>query len=191
MRVDDMAGIICQALGCGVRRSKRQAMRWRRRAVEGGDSNACLTLASGMYGDHPYAREVGQAVDAAGVAAELADEGAAEVLYRHDVPADILIGVVQWLLKGGAAGIYEGDDGRVYDPAQALAGLRNTALEGGNFCLNEACEFEGQLKDFKVCPQCKTARYCGEACQTHDWTSGGHKETCGAFHSKLLGTRLS
>jgi hypothetical protein len=31
----------------------------------------------------------------------------------------------------------------------------------------------GHLKDFKVCPQCKTARYCGAACQKEDWTAVG------------------
>jgi hypothetical protein len=39
----------------------------------------------------------------------------------------------------------------------------------------------GHLKDFKVCPQCKGARYCGDACQKQDWTVGRHKETCGTF----------
>ena len=37
----------------------------------------------------------------------------------------------------------------------------------------------GLLKEFKVCPQCKTARYCGESCQKQDWNAGGHKTTCG------------
>jgi len=37
----------------------------------------------------------------------------------------------------------------------------------------------GLLKEFKVCPQCKTARYCCDACQKQDWTTGGHKATCG------------
>jgi hypothetical protein len=32
-----------------------------------------------------------------------------------------------------------------------------------------------------VCPQCKTARYCGDACQEKDWTTGGHKNKCGTF----------
>jgi hypothetical protein len=42
----------------------------------------------------------------------------------------------------------------------------------------------GHLKEFKVCPQCKTARYCGDACQKLDWHSGGHKATCGTFICK-------
>ena len=49
-----------------------------------------------------------------------------------------------------------------------------TPLDGG-------CEVVGHLKDFKVCPQCKTARYCGDACQKQDWTTGGHKKTCGTY----------
>jgi len=43
----------------------------------------------------------------------------------------------------------------------------------------------GQLKDFKVCPQCKTARYCGVACQKEAWTTGEHKRTCGTFEADV------
>ena len=43
-------------------------MQWRRKAAENGDSNACLLLADRMYGDMPYAREVGHVGKAAGVA---------------------------------------------------------------------------------------------------------------------------
>jgi len=60
-----------------------------------------------------------------------------------------------------------------------------TAAENGNAvaCSNcEGCEVVGQLKDFKFCPQCKAARYCGAACQKQDWTTGGHKDKCGTFH---------
>ena len=46
-------------------------------------------------------------------------------------------------------------------------------LEGFPYCYNEGCDVLGQLKDVKVCPQCKIARYCGEACQQRDWTTGG------------------
>jgi len=59
--------------------------------------------------------------------------------------------------------------------------FRSFALEGAKYCCNDGCEVVGQLKDFKVCPQCKTARYCGDACQKEDWTTGGHKATCGTF----------
>ena len=53
------------------------------------------------------------------------------------------------------------------------------ALQGAKHCFNDGCEVVGHLKEFKVCPQCKTARYCGAACQKEDWTTGGHKEKCG------------
>jgi hypothetical protein len=43
------------------------------------------------------------------------------------------------------------------------------------------CEVVGHLKEFKVCPRCKTARYCGDACQKQDWNAGGHKDKCGTF----------
>jgi hypothetical protein len=33
-----------------------------------------------------------------------------------------------------------------------------TALKGAPYCVNEGCTVVGHLKDFKVCPQCKTAR---------------------------------
>jgi len=59
--------------------------------------------------------------------------------------------------------------------------LRRFALDGIPLCYNEGCEVVGQPKDFKVCPQCKTARYCGAACQKQDWTTGGHKARCGTF----------
>jgi len=91
----------------------------------------------------------------------------AGVTEGHDVPPDVLTGVLQ---KGQN------------NPVEDLAELRSTlALEGGKFCRNETCEVVGHLKDFKVCPQCKTARYCGEACQKQDWTAGGHKGTCGTY----------
>jgi len=57
--------------------------------------------------------------------------------------------------------------------------FRLVALRGGMYCRNEGCEVKGPLKDFRVCPQCKNARYCGDACQKQDWTTGGHKATCG------------
>jgi hypothetical protein len=94
----------------------------------------------------------------------------AGVMEGHDVPPDVLIGVLHWLGKGG------------YNLAITLSGIRRDALEGSNYCHNEGCEVVGPLKDFKVCPTCKTARYCGEACQKQDWNAGGHKEACGTFH---------
>ena len=155
------ASIICQALGRGVARSKRQAMRWARKAAENGDANACAALAVRMYGDEPYAREVGRVGEAAGVATS------AGVMQGHDVPPDVLTGVGHWLPKGGC------------NLSNELDGFRSMALEGAQYCFNDGCEVAGHLKDFKVCPQCKTSRYCGEACQKEDWTTGGHKESCG------------
>jgi hypothetical protein len=135
-------------------------MQWRRKAAENGSAAACLQLANFMYGDHPYAREIGHVGEAARVAT------LAGLMEGHDVPLDVLTGVVHWLRKGG------------HDAAW-LEGFRKKSLEGAKYCLNEGCEVVGLLKDFKVCPQCKEARYCGAACQKQDWTTGGHKETCG------------
>jgi hypothetical protein len=111
-----------------------------------------------MYGDEPYAREVGNVGDAAGVATSVG------IVEGHDIPQDVLAGMVYWLQKGGYSAVDE---------------IRSEALEGGAYCCNGGCEVEGLLKDFKVCPQCKTARYCSAACQKEDWNAGGHKEKCG------------
>ena len=155
-----MVGIICEALGRGVKRSKRQSMRWIRKAAENGHDLACFQLAMSMYEDHPYAREVGRVGEAAGAATS------AGVMEGHDVPSDALIDVVHWLERGK------------HNALDALDELRTVALEGHNYCCNDGCKVVGHLKEFKVCPQCKTARYCGEACQKQAWNAGGHKETC-------------
>jgi len=134
-----------------------------RKAAENGNSNACSTLAARMYGDEPYAREAGHVGEAAGVATS------AGVAEGHDVPPDVLTGVLHWLRIGG------------HDPVAELHVYRRVSSEGYKFCYNEGCEVVGHLNDFKVCPQCKTARYCGDACQKQDWTTGGHKDKCGKF----------
>jgi TPR repeat protein len=157
-----MASNICQALGRGVTRSKWRAMQWMRKAAENGHTEACWQVAARMYADLPYAREVGHLEEAAGVATSGA------VTEGHEVPPDVMTGVLHWLRKGG-------------HPINTLVGFRRQSLEGGKYCRNEGCEVVGQSKDFKVCPQCKTARYCGDACQKQDWTVGGHKDTCGTF----------
>jgi len=120
-----------------------------------------------MYGDQPYAREVGHVEEAAGVATSVG------VMEGHNIPPDVMTGVLHWVRKGCATG--------QHDPLALLDGIRSMALEGAKYCRNEGCEVVGHLKEFKVCPQCKTARYCGDACQKQDWTSGGHKEKCGTF----------
>jgi hypothetical protein len=137
-----------------------------RKAAENGFDRACGNLANGIYGDHPYAREVGHVVEAAGLATS------AGVMEGHDMPPDVLNDAMYWLRKGGKGG---------FDPIDTLDALRKRAAEGGEYCDNEGCEVVGHLKDFKVCPQCKHARYCGAACHKKDWTEGGHKQTCGTM----------
>jgi len=161
MASHDVTSNICRALGRGVTRSKRRAMQWRRKAAETGHVDACLQLAGRMYGDEPYAREVGHVGEAAGVAKP------AGVMEGHDVPPDVLTSAVHWLRKGR------------HDIVDELNEFRTEALDGGQYCNNDGCEIVGHLKDFKVCPQCKTTRYCGDACQKQDWTTGGHKASCG------------
>jgi TPR repeat protein len=157
-----VASITWQALGRGVARSKRRAQQWLRKSADGGYADACLSLARDMYADGPYAREIGLVEDAAGAA----NPG---LLEGHDVPPDVLRSVVHWLRKGG------------HPLADKLCRYRMEATVGGRHCFNEGCEVVGHAKDFKFCPQCKSARYCGDACQKHDWTIGGHKEKCGTF----------
>jgi len=154
-------------VGRGVTRSKQRAMQWMRKVAENGHIMACITLANHMYLDAPYAREVGYMGEAGRVATP------AGVAEGHDVPPDVLTGVLHWLQKGCATGQHTLPD--------ELDCIRRGALEGTNYCWNEGCEVVGLLKDFKVCPQCKYARYCGEACQKQDWTTGGHKGKCGKF----------
>jgi len=91
----DVTSNIGQALGRGVTRSKRRAMQWMRKAAENGHAQACLQLAGRMYGDEPYAREVGHVGEADVVATSA---GSTE---GHDVPSDVMTGVSHWLRKGG------------------------------------------------------------------------------------------
>ena len=158
-----LASNICQPLGRGVTRSKRRAIQWTRKGAENGHAEDCLRLATRMYLKQPYAREVGHVGEADGVAAP------AGVTEGHDVPPDVMTGVVHWIRKGG------------HDPVNVLEALRSLEVEGGTYCVNDGCEVVGPVKKFKVCPQCKDARYCGDVCQKQDWTTGGHKETCGTI----------
>jgi len=134
-----------------------------RKAADLGNADACTAVARDMYSDSPHAREVGHVEEAAGAATS------AGVMEGHDVPSDVLTGVVHWLRKGG------------HDPVDKLDMCRRVALEGSKYCYNAGCEVVGHLKDFKRCPQCKTVRYCGDACQKQDWNAGGHKSACGTF----------
>jgi len=65
-----------------------------RKAAENGHAGACLRIASFMYGDAPYAREVGRVEAVAGVAT------LSGVMERHDVPPDVLTSVVQVAERG-------------------------------------------------------------------------------------------
>jgi len=134
-----------------------------RQAAENGKADSCATLALNMYMDRPYAREVGH------VGESVVDATSVGVMVGHDLPPDVCTSMVHWLRKGGN------------DPVSALDLFRTSALEGAAYCRNEGFEVVGHLKDFKVCPQCKNARYCGDACQKEDWIAGGHKATCGTY----------
>jgi TPR repeat protein len=139
-------------------------MRWLRKAADGGYAAACRQLANAMYLDRPHAREVGHVEEAAGEATSVGVMGWME---GHDVPPDVLASVLCWLRKGG------------HNVVEYLNRFRRRQAEGAKYCRNDGCEVVGHRRDFKVCPQCMTARYCGDACQRQDWTVGGHKDTCG------------
>jgi TPR repeat protein len=170
-----VASNLCQALEHSVTRSKRRAMLWRRKAAENGCADACLNLAARVYKDDPYAREVGHV----GEAASVAMPAGVALGEGHDIPLDVLTGVLHWLQKGG------------HNTVDQLDVFRIQSLEGARYCQNQGCEVVGLLKEFKVCPQCKTARYCGDACQKQDWTTGGHKEKCGTFAYEGASRRAS
>jgi TPR repeat protein len=163
MATRDVASSIYQALGLGVTRSKRRTMQYLRKAANLGVAAACSKLARGMYVDSPHAREMGLIVEAPRIAAP------AGVTEGHDVPQDVLTSVMHWLQRG------------LHNPNASLNMLRKYALEGGKYCRNEGCKVVRPLKDFKICPQCKTARYCSDACQKVDWNAGGHKASCGKY----------
>ena len=95
-------------------------MQWRRKAAENGHANACLHLAGAMYLDLPYAREVGDEEESAGVAKS------AGVMEGHNIPPDVLTGVVHWLQKGR------------YNPSAELDLFRSEALEGARYCRKPA-----------------------------------------------------
>ena len=156
----------------GVARSKRRAMQWLRKAADLCVVQSCVVLAREMYHDHPHAREVGLVeVEATGVAMSAAD------MEGHDVPPEVLKSVVYWLQKGCVTG-----QRNPLDFLEAfLEAFRIFAVEGGRYCVNDGCEVVGHRKDFKVCPRCKIARYCSDACQKQDWSE--HKATCGTYAS--------
>jgi hypothetical protein len=60
------------------------------------------------------------------------------VVKSHDVPRDVLTGVVYLLRRGE------------HNQAQMLDLFKHRALNGGEYCQNDGCKVVGQMKDFKV-----------------------------------------
>ena len=117
-----------------------------------------------MYGDQPYAREVGHVGEADGVATS------AEVIEGHDVPPDVLTGVVHWLRKVG------------HNPVLKPTSFAEKRWRG----VTIATTAQGA----RLWANCRTSRFArcarppgtaGDACQKHDWNAGGRKTTCGTF----------
>lgn len=152
----------------GVNRSKEMSMRWRRKAAEIGNNACCFQLATRMYRDSPYARTVGLVEDTTCIS--IPSEFRKKYSIPTDFPQDILTSVVYWLRKGGSCEErHEGD----------FQFFRTIVTEGLAYCDNEGCEVVRLLQTFKVCPQCKTARFCCKECFEEHWTTGGHKTSCG------------
>ena len=166
MASHDVASRICQALRRGVTRSKRRSMQWLRTAAENGYADSCLLIADRMYADLPYAREVGHVGEVAGVPMS------AGVMEGHNVPPDVLTSLMYWLHKGGRNAV------------TGLHVLRRRALEGSKYCRNEGCEVVGQLTDFKVCPRCKSARYCATRARNKTGLPGGTRKSVAHSHIK-------
>jgi hypothetical protein len=83
----------------------------------------------------------------------------------------------------------------VKHPLAYLDELKIMALEGAAYCYNEECEVVGHLKDFKVCPQCNLARYCGRRVSETGLDNGRaqgkvwHRQVeCEAFAPARLGS---
>jgi len=151
-------------------------MQWCRRAAEKGRAASCLRLAGTMYSDLPYAREVGHVREAAGPATS------AGVMEGHDVPPEVLTSVIHWLRKGCVTGQHA--------LSEELDGFRRVALEGGMYCDIETCEVMGHLKDFKVCPQCKSARYWAPRVKKRTGQRVGTRRSAANFDQSLISKRF-
>ncbi|KAJ7637433.1 hypothetical protein B0H17DRAFT_1217093 [Mycena rosella] len=58
-------------------------------------------------------------------------------------------------------------------------------------CDNVQCDQIGEKTAFKRCAECLRVYYCSEACQTVDWSQGGHRDTCETYHVIGLGKQDS
>jgi len=144
----DVPSNICQALGRGVTRSKRRALQWLRKSAENGHTDACFSLPARMR--RPALRPRGWACRGCRQGGRVGwDLGGARRFPGCPDQRSTLVGF-------GRGGIIQSTYFDVF---------RRTALEGNAYCFNDGCEFVGRLQKFKVCPQCKSARYCGSACQ--------------------------
>jgi hypothetical protein len=171
--------------GRGVTRSKQQSLQNLRRAADLGNLESCHTFATQMYLDMPYARKIGHILPSS-VSQSLYDTTsilATSLInsQRYEVPKDVLISVMVWMHRAKLKPIIA-----------HLHMLRDTACDGGRYCNNPTCIKLGKLQDFKACPLCKTARYCGSECQTIDWNEGRHKFICRTVEQeRIIGGRAS
>ena len=147
----------------GVSRARHVAMAWLRKAAETGHLGACIMLASNIYLDRAYARDVGEIAD---------PSNANEDYLGYYIQLHHLRKVLYWLRKGVC------DEGFV---RMFVNAFDSELADGSSYCMNRGCEVVRHLKHFQVCGACKMHRYCSKACQAADWRSG-HAKTCGACH---------
>ncbi|KAJ7731557.1 hypothetical protein DFH07DRAFT_968715 [Mycena maculata] len=57
-------------------------------------------------------------------------------------------------------------------------------------CDNTACGAIAPKSYFRACSRCRISNYCSESCQTQDWRSGGHRDSCPELGSMHLSQYL-
>ncbi|KAJ6484930.1 hypothetical protein C8R45DRAFT_293106 [Mycena sanguinolenta] len=50
-------------------------------------------------------------------------------------------------------------------------------------CYSSDCWIAKHKTEFRCCSGCQQARYCSVACQSADWTTGGHRHSCNSFRA--------
>jgi len=165
-------------VGRGVPRDRCRMFMWIRREAQLGGSRACFRLARSMYRNDKWARKEGRVehVTSFPNVTHTLNSVSRDRHTHHDVPLQVLAEVVYWLQKGD---VMEVRCHVAEENVSSLHKFRMEALIGETFCFNEACSFQGHMVDFKFCSKCMRAQYCSSACQRADWTTGGHKHTCG------------
>jgi TPR repeat protein len=177
----NLSFIHCQGGGY-ITRDRFKSLEFSRKAADAGVYKACCHLAFGMYLGSKYFRTIGlidlpspggsswvfiKLFEVASALAEL------YIKDGHDIPKDVMTSILLWLHRGEV---------KNDSVSQTLNAFKEASTVGSEFCYNDNCTVKGLLKQFKVCPNCRTAHYCSRACQKDDWVE--HKKVCGTFAAK-------